>query len=180
MYGSMSQGNLSGLHNPRWQHLVRTVRWLYQSPGTELCKESQWNTLWSPWMHFCTLITGKLMVNLRASVFHRSSVTWSSHNVWKKSQLLQPIYLIHFLRGKSHTLVSLWKLIKDSGSRLWPFWTLFLHKNIHKQLLECMIMFAQSWQKWEAIRKEYSDSISFVGFQKWKTWPGPCLPKLWD
>lgn len=46
--------------------------------------------------------------------------------------------------------------------------TFFLRKNIHKQLLECMIMFAQSWQKWEAISKEYSHSVSFaaVGFQK--------------
>lgn len=100
-------------------------------------------------------------------------MTWSSHDVWKKSELLQPIYLVNFRWGKSHTLVSLWKLIKDFGSRLWPFWTLFLRKNIHKQLLECMIMFAQSWQKWEAISKEYSESVSFaaVGFQKWKTWP---------
>lgn len=83
------------------------------------------------------------------SVFHRSSVTWSSRDGVEEVTTVEIGLLGLFqMRQKPH-LSSPEKV----GQRLWVkvmtcLDTLFLCKDIHKQLLECMIMFAQSWQKW--------------------------------
>lgn len=64
------------------------VGWLCQSPGIAWCWESQWNALWTPLMRFCTVITGRLMVNLAHCIpqeFCDLVVRWRSQNCWNQS-----------------------------------------------------------------------------------------------
>lgn len=70
---------------------------------------------------------------------------------------------------------------KTSGQGYNPPEHSFLRKDIYKQLLECITVFAQSWQRWGSHWQGVFWSLSFAaaGFPKWDSWPGPYLPKLW-
>lgn len=99
----MSQGNLSGYHNPRWQHLART-----QKSGPSVnhlklnCADSKWNTQWTSLSRFCTLTKGWMRANL-TSVFHRSSVTWLSHDGVEEIRTVEIIVVGSFqMRQKPH------------------------------------------------------------------------------